>query len=213
MDDTGMQFKFLNVYARIEKCEKWAETRKNLSKSKTEQYNPDAPAAGSADGRPELGQKKLKELKKTGNPADRMQASFDKCWADARTHAAGRDDKFDGRWREMLANQGVRIALLKTTAAAKKRNTDLAFLMGGNTDLMDEETRIWYQGHRSDILRPTPASSSSSPPAPTSSSSPSTPSTAAASSSTAAASTTACEETGPSDTAVPAGTADEPVSV
>ncbi|KAK1615843.1 hypothetical protein QYE76_021360 [Lolium multiflorum] len=52
MDDTGMQFKFLNVYARIEKCEKWAETRKTLSKSKTEQYNPDAPAAGSAEGRP-----------------------------------------------------------------------------------------------------------------------------------------------------------------
>ncbi|XP_071674409.1 uncharacterized protein [Lolium perenne] len=146
MDDTGMQFKFLNVYARIEKCEKWAETRKNLSKSKTEQYNPDAPAAGSADGRPELGQKKLKELKKTGNPADRMQASIDKCWADLRTHADGRNDKFDGRWREMLANQGVRIALLKTTAAAKKRNTDLAFLMGGNTDLMDEETRNCHSG-------------------------------------------------------------------
>jgi hypothetical protein len=222
MDDTGMQFKFLNVYARIEKCEKWAETRKTLSKSKTEQYNPDAPAAGSADGRPELGQKKLKDLKKMGHPAERMQASFDKCWADARTHAAGRDDKFDGRWREMLANQGVRIALLKTTAAAKKRNTDLAFLMGGgNMELMDEETRNWYQGHRSDILRATPASPSSSPPAPTSASSPSTSSTAAASTSTAAASSsaaaaasaTACEETGPSDTAVPAGTADEPVSV
>ena len=150
-----------------------------------------------------------------------MQASIDKCWADLRTHADGRNDKFDGRWREMLANQGVRIALLKTTAAAKKRNTDLAFLMGGNTDLMDEEMRNWYQGHRSDILRATPASPSSSPPAPTSSASPSTSSTAAASTSTAAgsssaaaaASATTCEETGPSDEAVPAGTADEPVSV
>nr|XP_051196773.1 uncharacterized protein LOC127310112 [Lolium perenne] len=87
-----------------------------------------------------------------------------------------------------------------------------------NTDLMDEETSIWYEGHRNDILRPTPASSSSSP-APTSSSSPSTASTAAASTFTAAAatsaaaSTTACEETGPSDTAVPGGTADAPVSV
>jgi hypothetical protein len=139
-----------------------------------------------------------------------------------RTHADGRNDKFDGRWREMLANQGVRIALLKTTAAAKKRNTDLAFLMGGgDMELMDEETRNWYQGHRSDILRATPASPSSSPPAPTSSASPSTSSTAAASTSTAAASSSAaaaasattCEETGPSDTAVPAGTADEPVSV
>jgi hypothetical protein len=217
-DDTGSQFKFLNVYSRIEKCEKWTETRTNLSKSKTEQYNPDAPPPGSSDGRPELGQKKLKDLKKMGHPAERMQASFDKCWADARTHAAGRDDKFDGRWREMLANQGARIALLKTMAAVKKRNTDLAFLMGGNTELMDEETRNWYEGHRSDILRPAPASSSSSP-APTSSSSPSTTSTAAASTSTAAAttsaaaSTTACEETRPSDTAVPGGTVDAPVSV
>ena len=211
-DDTGSQFKFLNVYSRIEKCEKWTETRTSLSKSKTEQYNPDAPAPGSSNGRPELGQKKLKDLKKMGHPAERMQASFNKCWADARTHAAGRDDKFDGRWREMLANQGARVALLKTTAAVKKRNTDLAFLMGGgNTELMDEETRNWYEGHRSDILRPAPASSSSSP-APTSSSSPSTTSTAAASMSTAAAasataSTTAC------DTAEPDGTADAPVSV
>ncbi|KAK1561667.1 hypothetical protein QYE76_017255 [Lolium multiflorum] len=221
-DDTGLQFKFLNVYARLEHCEKWREVRTTLSKSKTEQYNPDAPAACASEGRPELGQKKLKELKRTDSPADKMQASIDKCLADLRSHADGRHDKFDGRWREMLANQGVRIALLKTTAAAKKRNTDLAFLMGGgDMELMDEETRNWYQGHRSDILRAPPASPSSSPPAPTSSTSPSTSSTAAATTSTVAASSpaaaavsaTACEETGPSDTAVPAGTADEPVSV
>ena len=35
-DDTGSQFKFLNVYSRIEKCEKWTETRTSLSKGKTE---------------------------------------------------------------------------------------------------------------------------------------------------------------------------------
>ena len=206
-DDTGTTFKFLNVFSRIEKCEKWAEVRKNLAKNKNEQYNPDAPAAAASDGRPELGQKKLKELKKMGHPADRMQASFDKCWADARTHAAGRDDKFDGRWKDMLANQGARIALLKTTAAAKKRNTDLAFLMGGNTDMMDEETRAWYEGHRPDILRPTPSSSSSSP-ASTSSSSPSM-------TSTAAAATTAGDDAAPSGSAADKldGTADVPVIV
>jgi hypothetical protein len=36
----------------------------------------------------------------------------------------GRDDKYNVRWKEMLANQFVRIALLKATSAAKKRNTD-----------------------------------------------------------------------------------------
>jgi hypothetical protein len=83
-----------------------------------------------------------------------LQASFDKCWADARAHAAGRDNKYDARWKEMLTNQGVRIAMLKTTSAAKKRNTDLAILIGGNDAAMDEETRAWYAAHHQDILRP-----------------------------------------------------------
>ncbi|KAK1642354.1 hypothetical protein QYE76_060159 [Lolium multiflorum] len=65
-DDAGLTFKFLNVYCRIEKCEKWTEIRTNLSKSKTEQYNPDAPPPGSSDGRPELGQKKAQRSQKDG---------------------------------------------------------------------------------------------------------------------------------------------------
>jgi hypothetical protein len=68
---------------------------RNLSKNKDEQYNPDALAPTVSAGRPELDQKKQKELKKAGHPADRLQASFDKCWADARAHAAGRDTKYD----------------------------------------------------------------------------------------------------------------------
>jgi hypothetical protein len=72
-DDTdGQTLKYLNVFARIETCEKWAEVRWNLSKNKDEQYNPDTPAAAASTGHPELGQKKLKELKKSGHPADRL---------------------------------------------------------------------------------------------------------------------------------------------
>jgi hypothetical protein len=103
------------------------------------------------------------------------------------------------RLKAMLANQGVRIALLKETSAAKKRNTDLAFLIGGNDANMDEETRAWYDAHRQDILRPPSAPSSS------------------ASTSTPAASTTADADASPPDAAPDAvaqdGTADEPVII
>jgi hypothetical protein len=181
-DDTdGQTFKYLNIFARIETCEKWAEVRRNLSKNKDEEYNPDAPAAATLTGRPELGQNKLKELKKAGHPANRLQASFDKCWADARAHATGRDTKH--------ANQVAQIALLKTTSAAKNRNTDLAFLIAGNDAAMDEETRAWYDAHRQEILRP--------------------PSTALASPSTT--STPAADNASPPE--AQEGTADEPVVV
>jgi hypothetical protein len=39
-DTDGQPFKYLNVFARIETCEKWAEVHRNLSKNKDEQYNP-----------------------------------------------------------------------------------------------------------------------------------------------------------------------------
>jgi hypothetical protein len=46
--------------------------------------------------------------------------------------------------------------------ATEKRNTDLAFLIGGNDAAMDEEMRAWYDAHRQDILRP-PSTASSFP--------------------------------------------------
>jgi hypothetical protein len=54
-DTDGQTFKYLNVFYCIESCKKWADIRRNLAKNKDEQYNP------------ELGQKKLKELKKVGH--------------------------------------------------------------------------------------------------------------------------------------------------
>jgi hypothetical protein len=128
-------------------------------------------------------------MKKSGAPTDRLQASFEKCWADARAHNAGRDTKYDARWKQIHANQGTRIALLQTTSAAKKRNTHLAFLIGGNDTAMDEETRAWYDAHRQAILH-LPSTASSSP----------------------STTSTPADETTPPE-AAQEGTADEPVLV
>jgi hypothetical protein len=38
----------------------------------------------------------------------------------------------------------VKIELLKTTATVTKRNTDLQFLLGGNTVNMDDAMKAWY---------------------------------------------------------------------
>ena len=46
------EFKYLHVFKRIDKCEKWAEVRRTLAKAK-ETYKPDAPMPGAADGRPD----------------------------------------------------------------------------------------------------------------------------------------------------------------
>jgi hypothetical protein len=118
-----------------------------------------------------------------------LQASFDKCWADAKAHAAGRDNKYDAWWKDMLANQGIRITLLKATSAAKNRNTNLAFLIGGNDAAMDEKMMAWYDAHRQDILRP-PSTASSSP---------------------STTSTPAAEDASPPE--AQEGTADEPIVV
>jgi hypothetical protein len=81
--------------------------------------------------------------------------------------------------------------LLKTTSAAKKRNTDLAFLIGGNDAAMDEETRAWYDAHRQEILWP--------------------PSTVSSFPSTTSTPTPAADDASPPE--AQEGTADEPVVV
>ena len=50
-DNEQAEFKFLNVFTRIESCEKWIECRQALAKNKEAVYNFDAPVAGSAEGR------------------------------------------------------------------------------------------------------------------------------------------------------------------
>ncbi|KAM0927785.1 hypothetical protein ACQ4PT_002061 [Festuca glaucescens] len=140
-DDSKAKFKFLHVFTRIETCEKWREVHLMLAKTKDGVYNSDALVPAATDGRPE-GRKKAKVAKAMGPPGERLQASIDQCMADAKTRAIQRDEKFYERWKVML--QGIKIDLLKTNVTAKKTNTDLAFLMGGNTAAMDDEVKAWY---------------------------------------------------------------------
>ena len=44
----------------------------------------------------------------------------------------------------LLRKHDVRINLLKTNVATKKRNTNLAFLLGDDTATMDDEVKVWY---------------------------------------------------------------------
>ena len=124
------RIQYLHVFTRIEKCDRWAEVRLNLGKGK-EPYNPDAPGTAASDGRPE-GNKKAKAAKASAPATERLRMSIEKCIADAKTHAIEREEKQDARWTQLLQKQDVKIDLLKTNVATKKRNTDLAFLMSGS---------------------------------------------------------------------------------
>ena len=148
-DDEKADFKFLHVFTRIEGCEKWTEVRLALRKAK--EYAPDAPAAGAADGCPK-GHKKAKAARDAAPAAAKLQVSIETCIADAHNHAAKREEKAEARWTAIMAKQDIKLDLLKTTTAAKKRNNDLAFLMGGDPTAMDPQVREWFMAQRHAIL-------------------------------------------------------------
>ena len=50
--NSDAEFKYLHVYKRIDKCDKWAEVRRTLDKAK-ETYKPDVTTPGASDGRPD----------------------------------------------------------------------------------------------------------------------------------------------------------------
>ena len=65
------EFKYLHVYKRIDKCEKWAEVRRTLDKAK-KTYKPDAPTPGVSEGRPD-GNKGAKKVKHVDAATARVQ--------------------------------------------------------------------------------------------------------------------------------------------
>ncbi|KAE8814722.1 putative methionyl-tRNA synthetase [Hordeum vulgare] len=150
-DNKDQEFRFLHVFSRIESCEKWREVRLALDKAK-ETYNPDGPAPAAAEGRPG-GTKKARAARDAAPAAEWLHASIEQCIVDAK-----REEKSEARWSALMANQDVKLDLLRTTVAAKnirldllrtnvaakKRNTDLTFLMGAHTTTMDEQVKVWY---------------------------------------------------------------------
>ncbi|XP_044432968.1 uncharacterized protein [Triticum aestivum] len=163
-DNSDADFKYLHVFKRIDKCEKWAAVRRTLAKAK-ETYKPDAPTAGATDGRPD-DNKGVKKAKYAETAVVRVQESIEHCIADAKTRAAEREEKTEARWAVLMTNSAVKLDLLRANAAAKlkaqdakKRNNDLAFLMGGADMLQsgDEKLKAWFLAERGLILNQIPA--------------------------------------------------------
>ena len=95
-----------------------------------------------------------------------MQESIEHCLADAQARAALREEKTEVRWSALMTNSAVKLDLLRTNVDAKKRNTDLAFLLRGADMLQstDEAVKAWYLAERGLILNQLP---STRPPTPT----------------------------------------------
>ena len=68
-----------------------------------------------------------------------------------------------------MSTSAVKLDLLRTNVAAKKRNTNLAFLLGGADMLQstDEAVKAWYRAHVGLILDQLPSTTTPMPTTPT----------------------------------------------
>jgi hypothetical protein len=57
-DNEDIEFKFIHVFKRIEKCDKWAMVTASLGKGKDVAFDPTAPLPSAEQGHPEMGNKK-----------------------------------------------------------------------------------------------------------------------------------------------------------
>ena len=91
--------------------------------------------------------------------------SIEHCLADAQARAVLREEKTEARWSSLMKNNAIKLDLLRTNVAAKKRNTDMAFLMGGADMLQsnDEKLKAWYLMQRGLILNELPTATPTTP--------------------------------------------------
>ncbi|KAE8805030.1 putative methionyl-tRNA synthetase [Hordeum vulgare] len=118
-------------------------------------YNLDMLATAAAEGRPD-GTKRVMMARDTIPSAEWLQLSIEQCIADAKSKAAKREEKSEARWSVMMMKQDAKLDLLRTSIAAKKRNTDLEFLMGADMSMMDEQVKAWYLAEHGLILKKMP---------------------------------------------------------
>ncbi|KAE8802264.1 putative methionyl-tRNA synthetase [Hordeum vulgare] len=149
----------------VSRRQRGPRVRISLDKAK-ETYNPDALAPTATEGRPD-GTKKASAARDATPAAERLQASIEQCIADAKSNAARREEKSSARWSALMMKRDVKLELLRTNVATKKRNTDLAFLMEADASTMDEQVKAWYFVERDLILNQMPAPAATAAPTPT----------------------------------------------
>ncbi|KAE8791333.1 putative methionyl-tRNA synthetase [Hordeum vulgare] len=117
-NNNDAEFKFLHVFTRIESCEKWTGVQLALAKAKDGVYNLDAPVLGRRNGA-------LMAIRKP------------------RSHSAMREEKSEARWSALMAKKDIKLDLLRANVTAKKRNGNLAYLMGADMATMDPHVNAW----------------------------------------------------------------------
>ncbi|KAE8785339.1 putative methionyl-tRNA synthetase [Hordeum vulgare] len=171
-DNSDQEFKFLHVFSRIGSCKKWRDVRLDLAKVK-ETYNLNMPSPTVTEGCPN-GKKRANAARDTMPSAEGLQFSIEQYIVDANNSPAKRKEKSDARWSVSMTNQDVKLDLLRTNVVAKKRNTDLAFLMAADMSTMDELVKVWYLAESDLILNQMPVPATTTTATPTMMPSPST---------------------------------------
>ncbi|KAE8793342.1 putative methionyl-tRNA synthetase [Hordeum vulgare] len=151
LDNNDLEFKFLYSFARIKSCEKWTKVRLAFAKTKDGVYKSDASVSAVAQGRPH-NNKRAKAARDSTTTVERLQSLIEQCITDATSHSTKREEKSEARWLVLMMKQDIKVNLLMTNIAAKKRNINLAFLMGADMATMDPQVKAWYLAERNLIL-------------------------------------------------------------